>query len=328
MRRRQFLGGVGAAAVVGPRGAGGQQSDRVRQIGVLMNFGPTDQAGRAILGAFQQQLQSLGWNDGQNVRLEERYAAGDAERTRAYATELVGMKVDVIFCEGTPMVAALQRTSRTIPIIFINANNPIGSGFIASMARPGGNISGFVSFEPAMGGKWLEMLREIAPNVGRVGLVYNPQTHTGQHFQSIDNASRSLAVKLVQLSFPDAAEIERVVEIFSRETNSGLLILPDNTTSLHRDLIVKLAAWYKLPAIYPFRRFIAAGGLAFYGADEKDMARKAAEYADRILKGSKPSDLPVQFSTKFELVINIKAAQMLGLNIAPTLLTRADEVIE
>src|SRR4051794_30097684 len=188
MRRRDFIAGLGGAAAAWPVGALAQQVDQVRKIGVLMNFRQTDQAREVIVGAFRQQLQSLGWNDGQNVSISERYAGGDGERTLAYATELVGMKPDVVFCEGTPMVGALQRSSRDIPIVFINANNPIGSGFVASMARPGGNISGFVSFEPAMGGKWLEMLKEIAPNVARVGLIYNPQTHTGQHFQSIESA--------------------------------------------------------------------------------------------------------------------------------------------
>jgi ABC-type uncharacterized transport system substrate-binding protein len=278
-----------------------------------------------MLGVFRQRLQSLG---GQNIRIDERYAAGDAERMRTYVAELVGLKCDVVFCEGTPVVATLQRVSATIPIVFINANNPIGSGFVASMARPGGNITGFVSFEPAMGGKWLETLRETVPNIARVGLVYNPQTHTGQHFQSIEVASRSLAIKVIHLSFHDANEIERTLGGFSREANSGLLVLPDNTTSLHRDLIVKLAARHKLPAIYPFRRFVAAGGLAYYGADEKDMARKAAEYVDRILKGEKPADLPVQAPTKFELVINLKTAKALALTVPPMLLSRADELIE
>jgi len=326
MRRRAFIAGLGGAAAW-PLAARAQ-TDRVRQIGTLMNFAATDQVGQGMLGAFRQRLQSLGWDDGRNVRITERYADGDAERMRAHVAELIGMKSDVVFCEGTPVVAALQRASRTIPIVFINANNPIGSGFIASMSRPGGNITGFVSFEPAMGGKWLEMLREIAPGVTRAGLVYNPQTHTGQHFPSIENASRSLAVKTVDLSFRNTDELERTLERFSHEANSGLLVLPDNTTSLHRDFIVKLAARYRLPAVYPFRRFIAAGGLAFYGADEKDSARKAAEYADRILKGANPADLPVQFSTKFELVINTKAAEALGLKVTPALLTRADEVIE
>jgi putative ABC transport system substrate-binding protein len=210
----------------------------------------------------------------------------------------------------------------------MNANDPIGSGFVASMARPGGNITGFVAFEPDMGGKWLETLREIVPNLTRVGLVYNPQTHTGQHFPSIERASRSLAVKIVRLPFYDAGGIERALNDYAIESNGGLLVLPDNSTNLHRDLIVRLATRHRLPAIYPFRQFMSAGGLACYGTDDKDQSQKAAEYVNRILNGARPGDLPVQFPTKFELVINIKAAKAIGVEVPPTMLVRADEVIE
>ena len=215
------------------------------------------------------------------------------------------------------MVAALQQATRTTPIVFVNANNPIGSGFVASIARPGGNITGLVSFEPAMGGKWLETLKEIAPDVARVALIYNPQTHTGHLFQSIDFASRALSVKVIRLPFSNAAEIDRALGDFAREPKGGLLVLPDNSTNLHRDLICTLAARHRLPAIYPFRRFIANGGLAYYGADTKELYRNLAEYVDRILKGAKPADLPVQAPTKFELVINLKTAKAIGLTVPP-----------
>ena len=288
----------------------------------------SDLEAQSLISITRHRLGELGWSEGQNIRIEYRWAAGDNNRLRAYAAELAQLKPDVIVCEGTPVVAALQQATRTIPIVFVNANNPIDSGFVASIARPGGNITGLVSFEPAMGGKWLETLKEIAPDVARVALIYNPQTHTGQHFQSIDSVSQALAVKAIRLPFSNVAEIERALGDFAREPKGGLLVLPDNSTNLHRDLICTLAARHRLPAIYPFRRFITSGGLAYYGADTKELYQKLAEYVDRILKGAKPADLPVQTPTKFELIINLKTAKALGLTIPPTLLVRADEVIE
>jgi putative ABC transport system substrate-binding protein len=328
MRRRDFIKVIGGIAAAWPVTARTQQPDRIRRVGLLMGLVESDLEAQSLIGRIRHRLGELGWSEGRNIRIEDRWTAGDSNRLRAYAAELAQLQPDVIVCEGTPMVAAVQQATRTIPIVFVNANNPIGSGFVASIARPGGNITGLVSFEPAMGGKWLETLKEIAPDVARVALIYNPQTHTGQHFQSIEAASRSLAVNAISLPFGNAAEIERALGDFAREPAGGLLVLPDNSTNLHRDLVCTLAARHRLPAIYPFRRFITSGGLAYYGADTKDMYGKLAEYVDRILKGAKPADLPVQTPTKFELIINLKTAKALGLAIPPTLLVRADEVIE
>jgi putative ABC transport system substrate-binding protein len=328
MRRRDFIKVIGGTAAAWPVTMRAQQSERIRRVCVLMGAAENDLEAHSLLGITRQRLEEFGWNEGRTIRIEERWTAGDDKRLQAHAAELAHLSPDVIVCEGTPVVAALQQATRTIPIVFVNANNPIGSGFVASIARPGGNITGFVSFEPAMGGKWLQTLKEIAPDVARVALIYNPQTHTGQHFQSIDSVSQALAIKAIRLPFSNAAELEDVLGDFAREPKGGLLALPDNSTNLHRDLICALAARHRLPAIYPHRRFIASGALAYYGADPKDMHRKLAEYIDRILKGAKPADLPVQIPTKFELVINVKAANALGLTIPPTLLARADEVIE
>jgi putative ABC transport system substrate-binding protein len=327
MKRREFIGLIGSAAVSAPF-ARGQQPERIRRVAVLTGTAESDPEAQTLIRAMRQRFEELGWSERRNIRIEDRWTAGDNERLRAYAAELVQLKPDVIVCEGTPVVAAMQQATRTVPIVFINANNPVGSGFVASIARPGGNITGFVSSEPAMGGKWLETLKEIATDIARVGLVYNPQTHTGQNFQSIEAVSQVLDVKAIRLPFGNAGEIESALGDFAREPKGGLLVLPDNSTILHRNLICTLAAQHQLPAIYPFRRFITSGGLTYYGADTKDMYRKLAEYVDRILKGAKPADLPVQTPTKFELIINLKAAKALGLSIPPTILVRADEVIE
>jgi putative ABC transport system substrate-binding protein len=328
MRRRDLIIAIGGAVAVWPIAARAQQPERIRRVGVLLGTAESDPEAQSLISATRHRLEQLGWSEGRNIRMENRWTAGDSERLRAYAAELAQLNSDVIVCEGTPVVAAVQQATRTIPVVFVNANNPIGSGFVASIARPGGNITGFVSSEPAMGGKWLETLKEIAPDVVRVGLVYNPQTHTGQNFQSIESVSQALAVKAIRLPFSNAAEIERTVGDFAREPKGGLLVLPDNSTILHRNLICTLAAQFQMPAIYPFRRFITSGGLTYYGADTKDMYQKLAEYVDRILKGVKPADLPVQTPTKFELIINLRTAKALGLSIPPTLLVRADEVIE
>jgi putative ABC transport system substrate-binding protein len=328
MRRREFFALAGGAAAAWPLGARAQQSERIRRVGVLVNVADSDQEAQSLIDATRRRLEELGWVEGRNIRIEGRWAAGDNNRLRTYAAELAELNPDVVVCEGTPVVTALQQATRTIPIVFVNANNPVGSGFVASIARPGGNITGLVSFEPAMGGKWLETLREIAPDVARVALLYNPQTHSGQHFPSIESVSQALAVKAIRLPFGSAAEIERGLDDFAREPKSGLLVLPDNSTNLHRELICTMATRHRLPAIYPFRRFIVSGGLTYYGADTKDMYRSLAGYVDKILKGAKPADLPVQTPTKFELVVNLKTAKALGLAVSPTLLARADEVIE
>jgi putative ABC transport system substrate-binding protein len=325
--RRDFVIALGGAAAW-PLAARAQQANSVQRIAMLVPFAVADTEAQEQIGAFRQELRRLGWTEGGNIRIDDRWTTNDQDHLHRYAAELVNLKPNVILGYGTPPVAALQQATRTIPIVFVNANDPVGFGFVKSIARPGGNITGFVSFEPAMGGKWLETLREIAPGVARVALIYNPQTHTGQHFPSIETASQSLAVNLVRVPFHDAAEIERRIDDFAREPNGGLLVLPDNSTNLHRDLIVRLAGQHRLPAIYPFHHFVTSGGLAFYGTNTTDILRRSAEYVDRILKGANPADLPVQAPTGFQLIINLKTAKAIGLTVPPLMLTRADDVIE
>jgi putative ABC transport system substrate-binding protein len=328
MKRREFITLLGGAAAW-PLAARAQQSERVRRIGVLLGSAETDLDSQAIMLALRNRLQELGWAEERNIQIVPRWGpVNDPSRVGAYADELVSLKPEVIFCRSTPAVAALLHATHVIPIIFMNANDPMGSGFVTSLARPGGNITGFVSFEPAIGGKWLELLREIAPAVARVALLYNPETHTGQHFQSIESASESLRMKLIRVPFRDAAGIDHGLDNFAREPNGGILVLPDISTVFHRDLIVRLAAQHRLPALYPFRQFVASGGLAYYGTDERDLAARTAEYIDRILKGENAAELPVQAPTKFALVVNMKTARTLGLDVPWFLQQRADEVIE
>ena len=328
MRRRKFLRLLGGTLTTWPLSSYAQRAETVRRVGVLMETSESDFEAQSLLRITRQRLDELGWSEGRNIRVEDRWAGGDSSRLRGYAAELVQLNPDVLICEGTPVVAVLQQATRTLPIVFVNANNPVGSGFVNSIARPGGNITGLVSFEPAMGGKWLQILKEVAPSTRRVALLYNPNTHTGQHFQSIQTVSKTLAVDTIRAPFSNAADIERALDSFAREPNGGLLVLPDNSTNLHRDWICTLAARNRLPSVYPFRRFLSSGGLAYYGADTKDLYGKLAVYVDRILKGAKPADLPVQMPIKFELIINLRSAKALGLDIHPALLAGADEVIE
>jgi putative ABC transport system substrate-binding protein len=311
-----------------PLTARAQQSERVRRVGVLMPYQENDRVALPWLVTFRRRLQELGWSEGRNLRIDYRWTAGDRERLRGAVAEIVRLAPDVILANATPTVAALQEATRTIPIVFEGAQNPVGSGFVASLARPGGQMTGFVSFEPTLGGKWLETLREIFPGLVRVGLIYNPSTHTGQYFKSIETASRSLAVEFVKIPYRDVEEIVRGLDEFARQPNRGLLVLPDSSNALHRDLIARLALRSRVPAIYPHRLFVEAGGLAYYGPDRLVNYRGAAEYVDRILKGDKPAELPVQAPTKFELVINLKTAKAMDLTVPPMLLARADEVIE
>ena len=328
MKRREFITLIGGTAAAWPLAAGGQNPARPRRIGLLHNLAESDRDAKIWIGAFRQRLEGLGWSEGRNLRIDIRWGAGDLGRYPGHAAELVSMTPDVLFGDSTPVIAALQQATRTIPIVFVGGSNPVGSGFVASLVHPGGNITGFISFEPAIGGKWLQTLKEIAPSVARTGLIYNPRTHTGQYFQSIEAAAQSLAIKLVRLAFRDATDIEGGIVDLAREPNGGLLVLSDPSASLHRDLIVRLAAQHRLPAIYPFRQFATGGGLISYGVDRPDQYRRAAEYVSRILNGEKPMDLPVQTPIKFELVINLKAARALNLEVPTTLLARADEVIE
>jgi putative tryptophan/tyrosine transport system substrate-binding protein len=332
MRRREFILALGGAAAMPsflwPRAARAQQGERIRRIAVLNNIAEGDRDAQAWIGAFRQRLESLGWSEGRNLQIDIRWGAGDLTRLRAHAAELVSMTPDVAFADSTPAINALQRTTPTIPIVFVGGSNPVGSGFVASLARPEGNITGFISFEPAIGGKWLGTLKDITPGVARAALIYNPQTHTGQYFQSLETAARSLSVELVRLAFGDASDIERGIDDFARAPNGGLLVLPDPSAALHRELIVALAARHRLPAVYPFRQYVTTGGLISYGVDRPDQYRRAAEYVNRILKGEKPAELPVQAPTKFELLINLKTAKALGLDVPDKLLALADEVIE
>jgi ABC-type uncharacterized transport system substrate-binding protein len=332
MRRRAFIsllaGAAAARSLLWPRAARAQQNERIRRIAVLNNLAEGDRDARAWIGAFRQRLESLGWSEGRNLKIDIRWGAGDLTRLHAYAAELVSVTPDVAFADSTPAISVLQQATHTIPIVFVGGSNPVGSGFVASLARPEGNITGFISFEPAIGGKWLGTLKEIAPRVARAALVYNPQTHTGQYFQSIESAAQSLSVELVRLAFADASDIERGIDDFARTPSGGLLVLSDPSAALHRELIVALAARHRLPAVYPFRQFVITGGLISYGVDRPDQYRRAAEYVSRILKGEKPAELPVQVPTKYELLINLKTAKALGLDVPLQLQQLADEVIE
>ena len=327
MRRREFIALLGGAMAV-PSIACAQQAERVRHIGILMSIGD-DPEGRVRVGAALQELQQLGWVEGRNVRIEIRWGSGAADRIRKYAAELVALTPDVILATGTSSLAAVQQASRTIPIVFVTVTDPVGSGFVASLVRPGGNTTGFAQFEYSMSSKWLELLKQIAPGVVRVGVLRNPAVASGiGQFSAIQSAAQSLSVELSPIDIRDAGEIERAVGEFSRAPNSGLIVTSSAWAVVHRGLITTQAARHKLPAIYFSRSFVAAGGLASYGPNVLDQYRRAAGYVDRILKGEKPADLPVQAPTKFELVINLKTAKALGITIPLSVQSRADEMIE
>jgi ABC-type uncharacterized transport system substrate-binding protein len=328
MKRREFILALGGAAAAWPLAARGQQGERIRRIGVLITYADDLQI---RVSAFQQTLQQLGWTDGRNIRIDYRWTAGAADEVRRLAKELVRLDPDVIVGQTTPSVRALGQESHTIPIVFIQVTDPVRAGFIVSMARPGGNVTGLSMYEPAMGAKWLEVLKEIAPGVARVALLFNPETAPGRgafFLESIAVAAPALAVKPIASTVQDAAGIERAIAAFARESDGGLFVMPDLTTQSHRDLIVGLAARHRLPAVYSQRTFVTSGGLVSYGIDTIHQFRQAAEYVDRILRGAKAGELPVQGPVKFELAINVKTARALGLEIPPTLLARADEVIE
>jgi len=329
MRRREFIALVGGATVW-PVALGAQQRERLRRVGVLMGIAESDADARPRANAFQQGLQELGWNEGQNIRIDYRWAAADPERMRAHAVELVALAPDLILANTTPVVVALRQATRTIPIVFVQVVDPIGPGFVSSLARPGGNITGYVNFEFSMAGKWLETLKKISPGITRAGIVYNPETAPfGAAFvRVIDAAAPSFAVDAVRILVRTVPELENGIAAFAAKPDSGLIILPDLFNTSHRDAIIAVAARHRLPAVYSFRYFVMAGGLISYGPDSIDPYRRAAGYIDRILKGEKPADLPVQNPTKYELVINLKTAKALGLTVPPTILARVDEVIE
>ncbi len=327
MKRRSFITLLGGAAAAWPLVARAQQAERMRRIGVLMNTAADDPEGQARLGAFVQRLQEFGWTDGRNVRIDTRWGT-DAGSTRRYAGELVALAPDVILASASAALGALQ-TTRTVPIVFVSIIDPVGAGLVESLARPGGNITGFSLFEYGLSGKWLELLKEIAPGVMRVAVLRDTAVGSGVgQYAIIQAVAPSLGVELRPIDMRDADEIERAVVAFARLPNSGLIIAGAPSLVVHRNLIITLAARHQLPAVYPFPYFARSGGLISYGADSIDPYRRAAGYVDRILKGEKPADLPVQAPTKYELVVNLKTAKALGLEVPPTLLARADEVIE
>ena len=330
MRRREFIALFGVAALAGPRAARAQQADRVRRVGVLMSRAAGDPEEQARFAGFLQGLQKLGWTDGRNVRIDYRWAAADADRSRTYAAELVALAPDVILASGSASVAGLLQTTRTVPIVFVNVIDPVGAGYVARLARPGGNATGFTAFEYSLSGKWLELLKEIAPNVTRIAILRDPALAAGiGQFAAIQAmAPSSLGVELSPIDVRDGGEIERDVATFARESNGGLVVTASSGAAVHRELIITLATRYRLPTVYPFRFFVTNGGLISYGPDPIDVFRRAAGYVDRILKGEKAADLPVQAPTTYELAINLKTAKALGLTLPPSLLARADEVIE
>jgi putative ABC transport system substrate-binding protein len=329
IRRRKFLATLLGGAAAWPFAARAQQGERVRPIGVLMNTAADDPEGKARNAAFERGLQELGWTDGRNVRIDYRWGAGDADRIRRYAAELVSLSPDIILTVGSATAGPLLQATRTVPIVFVQAPDPVGAGFVDSLARPGGNATGFTLFEYGISGKWLELLKEIAPRVTRVAVLRDPAIAAGTgQLGAIQSAAPSFGVELSPLGVRDPGEIERAITAFARSSNGGLIVTVSTLAGVHRDLIVTLAARYKLPAVYYARYIVAGGGLISYGPDFVDQHRRAAGYVDRILKGEKPADLPVQAPTKYELAINLKTAKALGLDVPPTLLARADEVIE
>jgi len=329
MRRRKFLGVLGGVAAAWPLVASAQQPDRVRRIGVLMGFAENDEVWQAYLTAFKQRLQDLDWTDGRNVRFDIRFTGESTERTRIAAAELVALAPDVIFVTTNPVVSALTQATRTIPIVFTWVSDSVGSGYVASLAHPGGNVTGFHNFEPAMGGKWLGVLKQIAPRVRRAAVVHVPEIAANVAFIRVaEAASTSLGMTVTAAGVRDAADIERVLMEFAQEPNGGLIVTPSPLTATKRDLIIAVAARLGLPAIYSFRFYVASGGLVSYGIDQLETVREVASYVDRILRGANPGELPVQLPTKFQLVVNLKTAKTLGLTIPESFLLFADEVIE
>jgi len=329
MRRREFITLFGSAAASWPLVVRAQQPAQMRRIGVLMNLAAHDPEGQARFAAFKQGLQQFGWTDGGNVRIDIRWGEDNVDREREYAAELVTLAPDVILASGTISVAALQHATRTLPIVFVLVIDPVGAGFVGSLARPGGNITGFMNQEYSLSGKWLELLRQIAPGVTRVAVLRDPGVASGiALFGAIQNAAQSLGVEVKPIIIRDAGEIEYAIAAFARSGHGGLIVTPGASASVHRDLIIALAARHKLPTVLPYRYMVTSGGLMSYAPDLIDDFRRAAGYVDRILKGAKPGDLPVGAATKYELVINLKTAKALGLTVAPSLLATANVVNE
>ena len=331
MQRREFITLLGGAAAAWPLAARAQQPDRMRRIGVLMAYPENDQEGRAFVTAFREGLQKLGWGEGRNIQIDIRWGAlDDMEARQRSAKELVALHPELILTQNTPATAAMLQQTRTIPIIFALVADPVGSGFVESMARPGGNVTGFTTIDASLGGKWLELLKEIAPRVRRVGVLFNPITApyvTGFYMPGLKAAAANFVVEPVTTVVHEAADLETAISEVAREPGGGLIVMPDDFLNAHRGDIILLAARYRLPAVYPFRFYPELGGLLSYGS-ARNQFQLAATYVDRILKGAKPADLPAQFPTKYELVINLKTAKALGLDVPLPLQLRADEMIE
>ena len=328
MKRREFITLLGGAAAW-PLAARAQQRDRMRRIGLLLNLGSDDQEGQTRNAAFLQALQELGWTVGRNIRIDYRGGAGNAELYRKHAADLVALAPDIILTNGTSTIGPVLQTTRTVPIVFVNVTDPVAGGFVESLARPGGNATGFASAEYGMAGKWLELLKQIAPHVKHAAVIRNPRVASGSgQFGAIQAVAPFLGMETNPIDARDAGDIERGITSLAGSSNAGLIVTANGATLVHRDLIIRLAAKFKLPAVYWQRVFATSGGLMSYGDDANDQYRRAADYVDRILKGEKPADLPVQAPTKFELVVNLKTAKALGLTIPDTLLATADEVIE
>jgi putative tryptophan/tyrosine transport system substrate-binding protein len=330
VRRREFITLLGGAALASPVAARAQQPGRMRRVGVLMGVAESDPEGQARIAAFRQGLTDLGWVDGRNLRIEYRWAAGDADRIREYTAELVALAPDVLIGNGTAALTALRDATRSIPIVFVLVNDPVGQGFIENLARPGGNITGFSFLEYSMVGKSLEMLRQLAPNVHRVAIMFNPATapHYTVFLRSFETVPPPSPLEIKATPVGTEADIERAVAKLAKEPGSGLLVPPDTFTVVHRDLVISSAAQHRVPAIFTYRQFVREGALISYGPETTDIFQRSASYVDRILKGANPGDLPAQAPTKFELAINVRTARTLGLDVPPTLLALADEVIE
>ena len=329
MRRREFITLVGGAAAAWPLAARAQQPERMRRVGVLMGYPEGDKQAQAGVSALRKGLQNLGWIEGQNIHSDYRWAGPDPEKARTFAKELAGMSPDVIVSSTNQVTAIVQHETRTIPIVFAFVGDPVGSGFVQSLSRPGGNLTGFANFENSIGSKWLELLRELAPKAKRVGFIYCPSAAPNVgFFHAAQTAAPASGVALIPLPVNDAIDIERGVTAFAAEPDGGLIVAPHAVTLGNRDLIEGLALKYRLPAVYSDRYFADSGGLVSFGNNTPDLFMRAASYIDRILKGAKPAELPVQLPTKFELIVNLKAAKAIGLSVPPTILSRADDVIE
>ena len=326
-KRREFISLLGGAAAW-PLATRAQQPERMRRIGIILPAAADDPEYQTRVAAFHQALALLGWTIGRNVRVDTRWATANAAEIRRHAAELVALAPDVILAHGDSTVGPLLQATRTVPIVFPVVGDPVAAGYVESLARPGGNVTGFMIFEYSIGGKWLELLKQIAPGVTRAAVLRDPTQSGASQFTAIQTVAPSLRVEVSPVNTRDAGEIERAVAAFARAPNGGLIVTAGAAVTLHRELIITLAARHKLPAVYYERFFVVAGGLISYGPDYVDQYRRAAGYVDRILKGEKPADLPVQAPTKYELVINLKTARALGLEVPPTLLARADEVIE